>query len=98
MGGFWGLDRVLSIGGGLRVEFTKNELELIQNNLSWNECPDINNQLLVLNNKLTRMIAEYCEHKSTNFDDGIYYCNCGQRDDDTQSCMRCFSCPHYRLF
>jgi hypothetical protein len=78
LGGFWGFDRVYLWGGVHRVEFTKNELELIQNNLSWNECPDINNQLLVLNNKLTRMIAEYCEHKSTNYDDGLNYCDdCG---------------------
>lgn len=48
------------------MELDKQELELIQNNLSWNECPDINNQLLDLNNKLTRMIAEYCDHDWRN--------------------------------
>ena len=46
--------------------FTLEEIELIQNNLSWNDCADVNQKLLQLNNKLNDMIANYCDHDYQN--------------------------------
>lgn len=43
-------------------DFTLEELELIRNNLSWEECPAKNQQLLNINSKLKYMITNYCEH------------------------------------
>jgi len=43
-------------------DFTLQELKLIQDNLSWNECAEVNQKLLILNNKLKEMIEHYCEH------------------------------------
>ncbi len=46
--------------------FTLEELELIQNNLSWNECAEVNKKLLALNNKLNDLIKDYCDHDFVN--------------------------------
>jgi len=47
-------------------DFTLAELKLIQDNLSWNECAEINQRLLILNNKLKEMIENYCDHDFIN--------------------------------
>ncbi len=46
--------------------FTLDELELIRDNLSWNDCIDVNQKLLILNNKLKEMIENYCDHDFEN--------------------------------
>ena len=61
-------------------DFTLEELELIQNNLSWEDCPDKNQKLLQLNNKLKEMIDNYCEHdfKNTYNEREVWLCSkCG---------------------
>ena len=47
-------------------DFTLEELELIQDNLHWNDCADKNQKLLQLNNKLKEMIDNYCDHDFEN--------------------------------
>lgn len=47
-------------------DFTLEELELIQDNLHWNDCADKNTKLLQLNNKLNDMIKNYCDHDYQN--------------------------------
>lgn len=47
-------------------DFTLEELKLIQNNLSWNDCIEVNQKLLILNNKLQGMIKNYCDHNFEN--------------------------------
>lgn len=45
-------------------DFTKEELELIQNALSWDECFEVNQKLLAINNKIQSLIEsqiKYCE-------------------------------------
>ena len=37
-------------------ELTLEELQLIQDNLHWNDCAEVNQKLLQLNNKLKAMI------------------------------------------
>ena len=46
--------------------FTLEELELIRNNLRWNECAVVNQELLKLNRKLEDMITDYCYHDFKN--------------------------------
>lgn len=43
-------------------DFTLDELKLIRNNLSWNECLVENQKLLKLNRKLEELISDYCNH------------------------------------
>jgi len=43
-------------------DFTLDELELIHNNLSWEDCPVKNQELLKLNRKIEDLISNYCEH------------------------------------
>lgn len=43
-------------------DFTLEELELIQDNLHWSECPAKNQELLKLNHKLEDLISYYCDH------------------------------------
>lgn len=60
--------------------FTLDELHLIRNNLSWNECPVVNQQLLQLNRKLEDMISDYCDHdfKNTYNEREVWTCSkCG---------------------
>jgi hypothetical protein len=47
-------------------DFTLDELKLIQDNLHWNECAEVNQKLLQLNNKLQSMINDYCDHDFQN--------------------------------
>ncbi len=47
-------------------DFTLEELELIQNNLTWEECQEKNKKLMAINNKLTEMITNYCDHDFEN--------------------------------
>lgn len=47
-------------------DFTLDELELIRNNLSWNECAVVNQKLLQLNRKLEDLITDYCDHDFEN--------------------------------
>ncbi len=47
-------------------DFTLEELEIIQNNLTWECCELKNSKLLAINNKLTEMIANYCDHDFVN--------------------------------
>lgn len=47
-------------------DFTLEELELIQNNLNWEDCHDKNLKLMAINNKLTAMISTYCDHDFYN--------------------------------
>lgn len=57
-------------------DFTLQELELIQDNLHLNDCPE----LLALNNKLKEMIDNYCEHdfEQTYIEIEMEYCTkCG---------------------
>lgn len=61
-------------------QFTLDELHLIRNNLSWNECPVVNQQLLQLNRKLEDMITDYCDHdfKNTYNEREVWECSkCG---------------------
>ncbi len=60
-------------------DFTLQELELIQNNIHWNECAEINQKLLQLNNKLAEMIAEYCDHDFKNT----------YRESEVCECLKC---------
>lgn len=54
-------------------DFTNRELELINYILKRH---DFRERELI--NKLKSMIDNYCDHKETNWDDGINYCNkCG---------------------
>lgn len=47
-------------------DFNLAELELIQNNIHWNDCAEVNQKLLQLNNKLKSMIENYCDHDYRN--------------------------------
>ena len=47
-------------------DFTLDELHLIHKNLSWNECPIVNQNLLTLNRKLEELITNYCDHDFKN--------------------------------
>ncbi len=61
-------------------DFTLEELELIQDNLHWNACPDKNQNLIKLDHKLTDMIANYCDHdfEQTHIEIELEYCTkCG---------------------
>lgn len=61
-------------------DFTLEELQLIQNNLSWEECPDKNQKLIALDRKLTNMIKDYCDHdfKNTYNEREVWVCSkCG---------------------
>lgn len=61
-------------------KFTLGELKLLQDNLHWNDCPDINQKLLILNNKLESMIENYCDHdfENTYSEQEIWRCTkCG---------------------
>ena len=64
-------------------DFTKEELEILLNHMArganWkNELSKIDSDLMI---KLESMIDNYdkpCDHKSINYDDGVYYCDdCG---------------------
>lgn len=67
-------------------DFTKQELEEIEDGLILSlQQPHCDstwaNSVRDLRKKIQSMIDDYkedCKHPSTNFDDGIYYCNeCG---------------------
>lgn len=61
-------------------QFTLDELHLIGNNLSWHDCPVVNQQLLQLNRKLEDMISDYCDHdfKNTYNEREVWECSkCG---------------------
>ncbi len=60
-------------------DFTLEELQLIQDNLHWNDCPDTNQKLLQLNNKLQSMIDNYCDHDFMN--------TCNERE--VWECSKC---------
>ena len=58
--------------------FTKEELEILHIGLSLQRSNQGKQMFPELKEKLESMIQNYCQHKSTNFDDGIYYCDdCG---------------------
>lgn len=65
--------------------FTKDELELIQDNLSWEECQEKNRKLMTINNKLTNMIDNYCEHECHHEWDGILV----SESPNTGKCKKC---------
>jgi len=63
--------------------FTLEELELIQNNLHWNDCGEVNQKLLQLNQKLEALITDYCDHdwQNTYTEQEIWQCTkCGNTD------------------
>lgn len=44
--------------------FTVKELELIQENLSWNDCFIVNQEILKINNKIKKIIENYNEEEA----------------------------------
>jgi hypothetical protein len=61
-------------------DFNLEELELIQNNIHWNDCAEVNQKLLKLNRKLEEMISNYCDHdwKNTYNEREVWLCSkCG---------------------
>lgn len=68
--------------GEMMNDFTKEELETIFLDMTHNILKygkeNVAPFYLDLRDKVESMIYNYCKHPSTNFDDGIYYCNeCG---------------------